>query len=103
MILAYCYQDISFLVATVAMRTPVVGWFCKKMRCIAVERPQDLAKAGTGSIKVISECVIRGVGTQFKKEIMVGDTIKFNSSSVSTVSTMILFVDPRANRRDGPQ
>jgi glycerol-3-phosphate O-acyltransferase/dihydroxyacetone phosphate acyltransferase len=82
MILAYCYQDISFLVATVAMRTPVVSWFCKKMRCIAVERPQDLAKSGTGKLRVMSECVVRGVGTAFKKEIMVGDTLKFNHSSV---------------------
>jgi glycerol-3-phosphate O-acyltransferase/dihydroxyacetone phosphate acyltransferase len=82
MILAYCYQDISFIVATVALRTPVVGWFCKKMRCIAVERPQDLAKNGTGKIVVRSSCVIQGVGTQFKKEILVGDTLKFVGSSV---------------------
>lgn len=85
MILAYCQQDISFLVATIAMRTPVVSWFAKKMRCIAVERPQDLAKSGTGKLQVISECQVRGVGTVFKKEIMPGDTLKFLGANVSRI------------------
>jgi hypothetical protein len=66
------------------MRTPIVSWFAKKMKCIAVERPQDLAKSGIGKLIVISDSSIRGVGTQFKKDLMPGDTIKFlGSSSVS--------------------
>ena len=83
MIMAYCLQDISFLVATKAMTTPIVGWVARKMKCIAVQRPQDLAKAGNGKIRIISETMVKGLGTQFKKELMVGDTIKFNGSSVS--------------------
>jgi len=39
MILAYCKQRISFLVAMKAMRTPIVSWFARKMKSIAVERP----------------------------------------------------------------
>ena len=39
MILCYCRQQISFLVAMKAMRTPIVSWFARKMHCIAVERP----------------------------------------------------------------
>ena len=81
--MAYCKQDISFLVAMVAMRTPVVSWFAKKMRCIAVERPQDLAKAGKGKLKVTSECIVKGIeGTDFKKSLQPGDTLKFLNSSI---------------------
>jgi glycerol-3-phosphate O-acyltransferase/dihydroxyacetone phosphate acyltransferase len=67
-----------------AMRTPIVSWFARKMKCIAVERPQDLAKGGTGKLVVLSETMIKGVGTSFKKDLMVGDTIKLVGSSVSS-------------------
>ena len=63
MILAHCQRDISFLVAMKAMYTPVVGWFAKKMKAIAVERPQDLARNGTGKIVVKSKSFIRGLNT----------------------------------------
>lgn len=63
MILAYCKQQISFLVAQKAMRTPIVSWFCQKMKAIAVERPQDLAKPGVGKLQVLSKTMIKGVGT----------------------------------------
>ena len=82
MIMAYCQQDISFLVAQKAMTVPIVSTIARKMKCIAVERPQDLAKAGTGKATVKTELAIRGVGTLFKKEVMVGDTIKFSDSTV---------------------
>ena len=55
----------------------MVGWFAGKMKCIPVERPQDLARKGTGKLIIVSENKIRGEGTQFKKEVMVGDSIKF--------------------------
>lgn len=63
MIMCYCEQDISFLVATKTFQTPVVSWFAKKMKSIPVERPQDLARNGTGKVRVESERVIRGIGT----------------------------------------
>ena len=56
-------QDISFLVAKKSMGLPVIGWFARKMKCIPVERPQDLAKVGTGKLIVKSETNISGVGT----------------------------------------
>ena len=77
MIFSYCQKSISFLVAQKAMRTPIVSWFARKMKCIAVERPQDLAKTGTGTVKVESEVMIKGEGTRFKSEVFIGDTIKF--------------------------
>lgn len=65
-----------------AMRTPIVSWFAKKMRCIAVERPQDLAKPGVGKIKIKSDTEIIGIGTEFKKEIMAGDMINIPGTDV---------------------
>jgi 1-acyl-sn-glycerol-3-phosphate acyltransferase len=77
MIMSYCMQDIAFLIAKKSMTVPVIGWFARKMKCIPVERPQDLSKVGTGKLIVKSSTNISGVGTQFKKELMVGDTLKF--------------------------
>jgi len=65
------------------MSLPIIGWFAKKMKCIPVERPQDLAKVGTGKIIIKSETNISGVGTQFKKELMPGDTLKIQGALVS--------------------
>ena len=69
------------------MRTPIVSWFCQKMRCIAVERPQDLAKPGVGKLQVLTKTMINGVGTQFKKDIIAGDTLKFLGTEVSNINT----------------
>ena len=89
MIFGYCKKPISFLVAGKAMRTPIVGWFSKKLKCIAVERPQDLSKKGTGSITIENETHFRGVGTLFTKEIMVGDTIKLVGTKVNVLLLII--------------
>ncbi len=83
MIISYCLQDVAFLIAKKSMGLPIVGWFAKKMKCIPVERPQDLAKKGTGKLIIKGKTQICGVGTQFKKEIMPGDTIKFAGINVS--------------------
>jgi 1-acyl-sn-glycerol-3-phosphate acyltransferase len=45
------------------MSLPVVGYIAKKMKCIPVERPQDLSKAGTGKLLIKSETNITGVAT----------------------------------------
>lgn len=54
MIIAYCMQDVAFLVAKKSMSLPIVGSFAKKMKCVPVERPQDLARKGTGKVKIVS-------------------------------------------------
>eukprot|EP00347_Sterkiella_histriomuscorum_P011872 403370778 len=92
MILAYCRQKISFLVAMKAMRTPIVSWVARKMKCIAVERPQDLAKPGIGKIKVKSGIELIGVGTQFKKELMAGDMIKISCKEQDVISNVLIII-----------
>lgn len=52
------------------------------MRCIAVERPQDLAKPGAGRIKVESDIKLVGLGTKFTSEIMSGDMIKLSGTEI---------------------
>lgn len=36
-----------------------------------------MSKPGVGKLLVLTATMIRGVGTQFKKELMPGDTIHF--------------------------
>lgn len=49
------------------------------LRLVPVERPQDLAKAGSGTIKLLDRygdpLRITGLDTKFTKELMVGDQI----------------------------
>lgn len=49
------------------------------LQLVPVERPQDLAKPGSGTIKLLDRygdaLRITGVGTKFTKELMVGDQI----------------------------
>lgn len=78
-----------------AMRTPIISWFAKQMKCIAVERPQDLTRKGTGLIIVHSEITLKGKGTKFTKEIMVGDMIKITGTKVSqdTLFQLLIVLD----------
>jgi 1-acyl-sn-glycerol-3-phosphate acyltransferase len=61
--MSYCMQDVAFLIAKKSMSLPVIGWFARKMKCIPVVRPQDLAKSGTGKLIIKSSTNITGVGT----------------------------------------
>ncbi|KAF9429526.1 hypothetical protein BGZ76_001216 [Entomortierella beljakovae] len=63
-------------------------------QAIPVERPQDLAKAGSGTIKLLDRygepLRITGVGTKFTKELMVGDQISLpKDSGTSAISEII--------------
>ncbi len=69
MILINCKKDISFLVATKTFETPIISTCARKMKSMAVQRPQDLAKQGTGKINILSSTEISGEGTLFTKEL----------------------------------
>ncbi|KAF8983603.1 hypothetical protein BGZ46_009949 [Entomortierella lignicola] len=74
-----CGRRVSFLAAKKSMDRPWIGAMARSMNSIPVERPQDLAKAGSGTIKLLDRygdpLRITGVGTKFTKELMVGDQI----------------------------
>lgn len=77
-------------------KLPIVGWLAKKIRAIPVERPQDVAQSGAGTITIESMTKIIGKGTQFKKEFEKGDGIvasvgpKFNVEEIMSDTEMIV-------------
>ncbi|KAJ2893287.1 Glycerol-3-phosphate/dihydroxyacetone phosphate acyltransferase [Coemansia aciculifera] len=72
----HAMRRVYFLVAAASMRRRFIGFYGRCMRGIAVERQQDLAKAGTGRIRVDDRygdpTLITGIGTRFTAEIKVG-------------------------------
>ncbi|KAF9536928.1 hypothetical protein EC957_009350 [Mortierella hygrophila] len=74
-----CGRRVSFLAAKKSMDRRWIGAGARSMNSIPVERPQDLAKAGSGTIKLQDRygdpLRIIGLGTKFTKELLVGDQI----------------------------
>ncbi|KAG9321512.1 hypothetical protein KVV02_001945 [Mortierella alpina] len=74
-----CGRRVSFLAAKKSMDRRWIGAMARSMNAIPVERPQDLAKAGSGTIKLVDRygdpLRITGLGTKFTKELFVGDQI----------------------------
>ncbi|KAG0218144.1 hypothetical protein B0O80DRAFT_444465 [Mortierella sp. GBAus27b] len=74
-----CGRRVSFLAAKKSMDRKWIGAMARSMNSIPVERPQDAAKSGSGTIKLLDRygdpLRITGFGTKFTKELMVGDQI----------------------------
>ncbi|KAK3806421.1 MAG: glycerol-3-phosphate O-acyltransferase [Benniella sp.] len=89
-----CGRRISFLAAKKSMDRPWIGAFARSVNAIPVERPQDLAKAGTGTIKLLDRygepLYITGINTRFTKELMVGDTIQLPKDVGTSVVAEII-------------
>jgi len=64
----------GFMIAASSMKRAIVGWFARAVNSIPVTRPKDVAKAGVGTIEV-SGVKVTGTGTQFLKQVNVGDAI----------------------------
>ncbi|KAF8983662.1 hypothetical protein BGZ46_009802 [Entomortierella lignicola] len=84
-------RRISFLAAKKSMKRP---WIGAMARAINSKRPQDVAKPGSGAIKLLDSfgdpLRITGVDTKFTKELMVGDTIQLPKDvGSSTVAEII--------------
>lgn len=75
-IIANCPHHISFMVAASTYRQRMMGFFTKVMGAIPVERPQDIAQVGQGTVEVVENDKIIGHGSNFKKQAFVGDIIK---------------------------
>ncbi|KAJ2412418.1 Glycerol-3-phosphate/dihydroxyacetone phosphate acyltransferase [Coemansia sp. RSA 2530] len=75
-LLMHALRRVYFLVAAASMRRRFIGFYGRCLRGIPVERQQDLAKAGTGRIRVDDRygepTLITGVGTRFAAEIKPG-------------------------------
>ncbi|KAF9284426.1 glycerol-3-phosphate O-acyltransferase [Linnemannia elongata] len=96
-----CGRRVSFLAAKKSMDRRWIGAMARSMNAIPVERPQDLAKAGSGTIKLQDRygdpLRVTGLGTKFTKELFVGDQISLpkdvgSSAVVEIISDTELIV-----------
>jgi glycerol-3-phosphate O-acyltransferase/dihydroxyacetone phosphate acyltransferase len=75
-ICAFTPHHINFMVAASTYRTGITGFICKVFGSIPVERPQDIAIVGEGTLEFCEGGVVKGYGTTFVKQAMKGDTLK---------------------------
>ncbi|KAG0265433.1 hypothetical protein DFQ27_000647 [Actinomortierella ambigua] len=89
-----CGRRVSFLAAKKSMDRKWIGMFARSMNAIPVERPQDLAKSGKGIIRLLDRygdpLRITGEGTQFTKELFVGDSISLPKDVGNSVVAEII-------------
>ena len=63
------------MAAAKSMRRKYVGAVAKMMNSIPVERPQDLARKGSGTLSSIQDLVVAGNATLFTQQVNAADTI----------------------------
>jgi len=72
-------HHICFLVAASTYRQKIMGFLAKLFGAIPVERPQDIAAVGKGEFTITDhegEYIVTGYGSEFKKQAVVGDTLR---------------------------
>mmetsp|Transcript_16131 Transcript_16131/g.50709 ORF Transcript_16131/g.50709 Transcript_16131/m.50709 type:complete len:576 (+) Transcript_16131:92-1819(+) len=74
LMLSYCAErPVRFLCAAKSMRRPLIGRLARAARAIGVERPQDLATKGRGTISIeAGSTQLAGAGTAFCSELHPG-------------------------------
>mmetsp|Transcript_49805 Transcript_49805/g.115634 ORF Transcript_49805/g.115634 Transcript_49805/m.115634 type:complete len:685 (-) Transcript_49805:96-2150(-) len=76
MLLTNSHREISFMIAEKSYQRPMVGFLAKAFHCIPVQRPQDTAFKGTGTVALDGSAVLRGTGTQFKAQMECGCSVQ---------------------------
>ena len=75
-------KDIGFLCAAKTMRKKWIGKIAKTTNAISVERPQDLATTGSGTLEIEpGSCNVKGNGTRFTDEMKCGDLLFISSGA----------------------
>jgi len=75
---------VRFLIAAKSLRRPVIGAFARWARAIGVERPQDLAVKGPGTLTYqAGSGVAFGEGTSFAKDLHVGAKLKVGDTELA--------------------
>ncbi|KAJ2718590.1 Glycerol-3-phosphate/dihydroxyacetone phosphate acyltransferase [Coemansia sp. Benny D115] len=79
-LLMHAVRRVYFLTAAASMRRKFIGFYGRCLRGIPVERQQDLAKKGSGTIRLedryTEPTLITGVGSRFTKELKPGMKIQ---------------------------
>lgn len=83
--------DLSYLAAAATVRKRIIGGLARLMESIPVERPQDLAFTGAGTVWLSPEdrLTVLGRGTSFREQVRPGDFVSFGgvSSAVARVTS----------------
>ena len=99
-IVAYCPQHINFMVAASTYRQRMMGFFTKAMGAIPVERPQDIAQVGEGTVEAIDSGKIIGHESNFTKQVMAGDIIKVKGWSEYVVTEVVSATELKVKSKD---
>lgn len=81
-------RPVRFLTAATSMRRPFVGMLARSMNSIPVERPQDLAKPGPGTI-TSNGANVRGEGTRFTSTCKPGMSLMAEGISLGAVEEVV--------------
>mmetsp|Transcript_46799 Transcript_46799/g.92096 ORF Transcript_46799/g.92096 Transcript_46799/m.92096 type:complete len:679 (+) Transcript_46799:24-2060(+) len=84
-------KDLGFLTAAATMRRKYVGKLARALFSIGVERPQDLAKAGKGTI-AFNGTTVTGYGTAFLDQVEVGSVVVLTSGDSAKAEGKVVSV-----------
>ncbi|CAK74407.1 unnamed protein product (macronuclear) [Paramecium tetraurelia] len=88
LIISNMTRKINFIAAAKSMRKPIIGDIGKALGGIPVERPQDLAKIGSGILKKYDGTYLFAENSQFTKQCQIHDSIL-----IQGIDTIILIVE----------
>ena len=76
-------KDVGFIAAASSCRKPYEGKIIKLLGSIPVERPQDVASVGVGTLRFDpAKRVVAGKGTKFSSQVRKGDTCERSPANV---------------------
>jgi glycerol-3-phosphate O-acyltransferase/dihydroxyacetone phosphate acyltransferase len=86
MLLMFIPRVVRFLIAAKSLKRPIIGDLARAARAVGVDRPQDLAKKGAGTVSASSATTVIGKGTSFTKDLEVGFKLKMGDVEVAVKS-----------------
>eukprot|EP00927_Polykrikos_kofoidii_P017339 TRINITY_DN1788_c0_g2_i1.p1 TRINITY_DN1788_c0_g2~~TRINITY_DN1788_c0_g2_i1.p1 ORF type:complete len:570 (-),score=78.44 TRINITY_DN1788_c0_g2_i1:173-1882(-) len=88
MVISFLGRSVRFLIAAKSMRRPIIGHAARCFNAIGVERSQDLAEKGSGTVSANKDSTtVRGEGTQFTG-LTPGAKIKITADVELTVKSI---------------
>jgi len=77
MLISTVPRVVRFLIAAKSLKRRIIGDFARALLSIGVDRPQDLAKKGSGTLSApMGDKVVLGEGTDFLRSVSAGYKIK---------------------------
>jgi len=87
MLIVHVKRVVRFLIAEKSLKRFVIGDIARGVRTIGVERPQDLAKKGTGTVSGAEDSTtVTGDGTSFTKQLSEGSKLKVGDLELAITS-----------------